>query len=53
MAIFLLFWGLFDHNIVQNYYSLFAISLTAAMSRISATESAQRIQAIPAETAPG
>lgn len=53
MAIFLLFWGLFDHNIVQNYYSLFAISLTAAMSRISATESAQRTQAIPAETAPG
>lgn len=53
MAVFLLFWGLFDHNIVQNYYSLFAISLTAAMSRISATASTPRTEAIPAEPASG
>lgn len=53
MAIFLLFWGLFDHNIVQNYYSLFAISLTAAMSRISATASTPRTEAIPAEAGTG
>ncbi len=36
MAIFMLFWGLFDHNVVHNYYALFSISLMAAMSRISA-----------------
>lgn len=53
MAIFLLFWGLFDHNIVQNYYSLFAISLTAALSRISATEGRPRTEAITAEPASG
>ncbi|MGA9853578.1 MAG: O-antigen ligase family protein [Gammaproteobacteria bacterium] len=35
MAIFLLFWGLFDHDTVRNYYALFLISLMAAMSRIS------------------
>lgn len=39
MAAFLLFWGLLDHDVVRNYYSLFAISLMAAMSRISATTS--------------
>lgn len=53
MTIFLLVWGLFDHNIVQNYYSLFAISMTAAMSRISATERAPRVQPLPAEPASG
>ncbi|MGH8403648.1 MAG: O-antigen ligase family protein, partial [Gammaproteobacteria bacterium] len=36
MAIFMLFWGLFDHNVVHNYYALFSISLMAAMSKISA-----------------
>lgn len=49
MAIFLLFWGLFDHNIVQNYYSLFTISLTAAMSRISIDESHQKVVLVSVE----
>lgn len=47
MAVFLLFWGLLDHNIVQNYYSLFAISLTAAMSRISTHEGGEEVAPIP------
>lgn len=53
MAIFLLFWGLFDHNIVQNYYSLFAISLTAAMSMISSDESRTWAVAAPVEAGLG
>lgn len=35
VAIFMLFWGLFDHDAVRNYYALFSISLMAAMSWIS------------------
>lgn len=52
MAIFLLFWGFFDHNIVQNYYSLFAISLTAAISRISVSKDTLRLVFITAEAPP-
>lgn len=39
MAIFLLFWGMFDHNVTRNYYSLFAMSLMAVMSRVSSSKS--------------
>lgn len=52
MAIFLLAWGFFDHNVVQNYYSLFAIALTAAMVKISVDE-AERVKIEqPGEAAP-
>lgn len=53
MAIFLLFWGFFDHNVVQNYYSIFAISMTAATSRISDDESRARAAAAPVEAGLG
>lgn len=52
MAIMFLIWGFFDHNIVQNYYSLFAIALTAAMVKISA-DGTERIKIEqPGEAAP-
>lgn len=45
MATFMLFWGFFDHDVVRNYYSLFSISLMAAMSWISAHADAVPVQA--------
>lgn len=53
MAIFLLFWGFFDHNIVQNYYSLFAISLTAAMVWLSRKDLALKSEPVPARAGSG
>lgn len=53
MAIFLLFWGLFNHNIVQNYYSLFAISLTAAMAHLSRQQSDLKAGPVPAAAGSG
>jgi O-antigen ligase len=50
MAAFMLFWALFDHNVVHNYYSLFAISLMAAMSRISMNGDSQGSATTPALT---
>jgi O-antigen ligase len=40
LAVFMLFWGWFDHDIVRNYYSLFAFSLMAALAWLSSQEQA-------------
>jgi O-antigen ligase len=34
-AAFMLFWGWFDHDIVRNYYSLFAFALMAVLAWLS------------------
>jgi hypothetical protein len=36
-GVFLLFWGIFSHNILSEYYLLLTISLIAALSRREAT----------------
>jgi len=36
-GLFLLFWGLFSHNILSEFYLLLTISLIAALSRDKAT----------------
>jgi O-antigen ligase len=44
-GLFILFWGLFSHNVLGEYYLVLSIALTAALSRVDG-ETRQREQSI-------